>query len=148
VLQAVRRFCDDSIGGKDPGMSLDNCANHLKSLKTPYNFDAIKDAIKKGANIDICKCGGYATVNAVRIVNNSFKHNSGRYDPEQGQAQNTIDKQLLKQWAIKAGRVIDYTKVPVQDLIAASHAFCSDLLDKLEISLAKQVPAIRAAGIK
>ena len=75
----------------------------------------------------------YHIVNAVRILNNTFKHNDGLYRPTRG---NHVDQALLTDWNIldDNGR-IDYSKLPIRDLVLACNTFCLELLDRIESEL-------------
>ena len=81
-------------------------------------------------------CSDYQTVNAIRVLNNSFKHNNGYYKPKNDNPDNKINESMLAKWSILDDRdKIDYSKLPIKDLIIACNAFCNDLLNKLEKEL-------------
>jgi len=42
----------------------------------------------------------YTTADAIRILNNSYKHNNGHYKPEKGKSHIQIDQALLSKWKI------------------------------------------------
>jgi len=142
ALETTQSFCEDSLAGKHPQVTLDQCIRALKQLQTevPYRFDEISRALTAEVGVQLPKCANYATVDAIRILNNSFKHSRGSYLPQNDQSHTKIDKQLLKQWAIVDEHMnIDYSKLPLRDLVAASHIFCGDLLDKIEQALKNRI---------
>jgi len=136
-LQKVEQFCHDSLAGKQTTVDVRDCIEALRAVQVvvPFEFDKIKEALKKQARVDTEHCKGYNVVNAIRIMNNSFKHASGRYRQEKGQ----IDKSLLARWAIVDKRnQIDYTQIRVKETIEACNAFCRDLLSRVEEKLPKK----------
>ena len=138
ALERALEFCEDSLAHRQPNVTLEGCLKALKELQSevPYAFGDIEKALKSELGIRVGHCREYATVNGIRILNNSFKHARGRYDPDKGKPHEQIDKGLLKKWPILEGRKdIDYSKLPVRDLVVACNAFCRDLLDKVEAAL-------------
>jgi len=82
------------------------------------------------------KAAKYPTVHAVRVLNNCFKHTEGRYVPKLRKPDAQIDQMLLDRWSILDGRnVIDYTKLPIKELVVACHSFCDDVLNALASSI-------------
>ncbi len=78
--------------------------------------------------VDLATLCDVRTVDAVRILNNTFKHNDGIYSPVAGQAHTVIDAGLLAAWAIlDASNRIDYAKLPFKDLVMACGRFADDL---------------------
>ena len=141
ALELTLKFCKDSLADSQPNVTLDCCVKALKGLQSevPYAFDEIKKVLKRDLCIQADHYPEYATVDAIRILNNSFKHTKGRYDPEKGKPHTHIDKGLLKKWPILDERKeINYSKLPVKDLVIACNAFCRDLLDKVETQLQKR----------
>jgi len=142
ALELTLKFCKDSLADSQPNVTLDCCVKALRGLQseTPYAFDEIKKVLKRELGIQTDHCPEYATVNAIRILNNSFKHTKGRYDPEKGKPHTHIDKGLLKKWPILDERMeINYSKLPVKDLVIACNTFCQNLIDKVEAQLQKRI---------
>lgn len=103
--------------------------------KTPHEFPKIAEFFRKTLIIDLSTLGGYCKVNAIRILNNSFKHNGGHYNPST-EAHTQISPELLQSWGILGKcEEIDYAKLPIQHLVTACNTFCRDLLTKLEPEL-------------
>jgi hypothetical protein len=107
--------------------------------KAPHEFGAIKDSFKE-IGIDIENLPRYSTVNAIRILNNSFKHSEGYYLPKTGETHTQIASYLLTKWkcTIKRSanqREIDYTKLPIRELVVACAYFCQQLLMAIEKNL-------------
>jgi len=142
ALLMTQKFCEDSLAGKRPSTTLDGCVKALQKLQSgiPYAFREIKAALKKELDVRIDQCVAYRTVDAIRILNNSFKHSNGCYRPESGKRQTQIDKALLKKWAIIGQRdEIDYSKLPVKKLVVACNAFCADLFAKVDDVLTTKI---------
>lgn len=139
ALQKTQQFCKDSLARKlsnaTQKTTLNSCIKALKELQAgiPYAFDEIKKAIEKEGCVKLTECANYAIVDAVRILNNSFKHSDGCYKPNDTDQHTQIDPALLDRWSVLDERnEIDYSKLPVKELVVACNSFCSDLLDKLE----------------
>lgn len=138
ALEKTLIFCKESLAGKKRKMpTLESCIKALKEIKAgvPYDFDGIKKTIKKETRIQLAKCRQYDTVDAIRILNNSFKHSNGKYKPEAGKPYTKINESLLQKWSIKEKEDIDYSKLPIEKIVVACNAFCTDLLKKVEIKL-------------
>jgi len=108
-----------------------------------YVFKKIKEAFKKDVDIDIGRCTEYNTVNAIRILNNCFKHSQGKYNPlkdkkaeQKKKEPETIEETLLHRWQIlDEGGGIDYSKLSIQELVISCNAFYSDLIAKARKAL-------------
>lgn len=138
ALRKTQLFCQDSLARRRSKVTLKGCIKALKELQSdiPYNFDGIKEALKREVGVCLDQCTEYATVDATRILNNSFKHSKGRYEPRSGKSHTQIDKGLLKKWSILNDRKeIDYSKLPVKDLVVACSVFSRDLLGEVETAL-------------
>ena len=105
------------------------CGEHKK---IPYNIEAINKEIERETGIQIDNCRGYNTVNAIRILNNSYKHSDGYYHPEKCKPYSQINKSLLKKWRIKEDRKIEYSKLPIEKIVLSLNAFCTNILKKVE----------------
>lgn len=113
-----------------------------RSNKTPraYDFMTIKKGLEKELSITLEEQPNYAVVNAVRILNNSFKHSEGYYVPKKDKAHTQIDADLLTKWKCLSDRSsehweIDYTKLPVKELVVTCGAFCRGLLSETKKNL-------------
>lgn len=103
------------------------CLRGLGSTKrVPYKFPELRKLYQKKLNIDFRTRTGYAAVDAVRILNNVFKHQDGRCKPSDEEA---ISPDLRQQWdeafeeSPLGGWAVDYTKIPIKDCVAACHDF-------------------------
>ena len=133
--------------------------NDVLSLakKVPYKFGPIKEFYCKTMSVDIASLFDYSVVDALRILNNSFKHNDGYYMPKVDEAHTHISQALLDEWGILVEhkesdksdkpdepdkpKEIDYTKLPIENLVLACNAFCRDLLTKVEPELKRHTGA-------
>ncbi|MBW2149369.1 MAG: hypothetical protein JRI22_20415 [Deltaproteobacteria bacterium] len=98
----------------------------------PYEFKKILKKLKN-FSIQVEQCANYTTVNAIRILNNSYKHSNGRYRPKKGKSYTQIDKDILSKWQILQDQnedEIGYSKLPIQEIVAECNSFCSDLMKK------------------
>lgn len=117
-----------------------------KSQKIHYRFDKIKEVIKSGIRIQLERCASYSTVNAVRELNNSFKHSNGFCDSKSYEQikKSPFARKVLpdrrKRDTRKHGKkvMVEYTKLPIRDILNACNEFCSVLLDRVENKLNKQ----------
>ena len=51
--------------------------------KIPYHFGEMKKSFSNEMNIEVEQLSKYSTVNAIQILNNSFKHSEGYYLPQE-----------------------------------------------------------------
>lgn len=126
-LKSLLTICSEAAGNKDVS-------------NKPYEFDKIKNVLEK-LGIKIMECDAVHTVNAVRILNNSYKHSDGRYRPEIDRPHTQIDQNLLTEWEVLKNHnddEIDYSKLSIKEILKDCYRFCSDLLKKTEAALKKQ----------
>lgn len=126
-LKSLLSICSEADGNK------------VVSRK-PYRFNEIEEALKK-IGIKIMECDAANRVNAVRILNNSFKHDDGRYKHEKNKSHTQIDQKLLSKWNILKNQnddEIDYSKLPIQEILKDCNRFCMDLLKKTKAALKKK----------
>ncbi|MBI5748724.1 MAG: DUF1016 domain-containing protein [Nitrospinae bacterium] len=108
-----------------------------------HKFPEIKKAIKEEIGIQPERCKSYSTVNATRELNNSFKHSNGYCNSK---SYNQIQKSLLTRKALpdrrkrdtrKIGKnvIVEYSKLPLPDILNACNEFCSNLLNRVESKL-------------
>ncbi len=126
-----------------------NMENLLKGLITtsqkglgqaanpPFKFHLIKEFFATNLGIDLVTLPGYATIDAVRLLNNSFKHSDGHYHPEAGKAHTEIQAALANQLGITADTAIEYEKLPMKLLVGA----CGDFSSSLVAEVGKQLEA-------
>ena len=89
---------------------------------------------KLGIRLDVLD--GYRTVNAIRILNNAFKHNRGHYAVDDAKGNNRIEPELLDQWdVLGTDGMIDFTELPVRDLVGACNAFFNALRPRIGVAL-------------
>ena len=138
AIQTMQKFCEATLAGTQTKATLGSCIKALKEIDAgiPYAFDEIRKALEKEVGVEVDQCAECITVNAVRILNNSFKHVRGCYQPEDGKPHTRIDEALMKRWSIVNERSeIDYSKLSVKELVIACNGFCADLLDRVETHL-------------
>ena len=108
---------------------------HPDLLKIPYQIKDIKKHFKDDLNIELETISEYETIDAIRILNNSFKHSNGKYKPKPTKPWDHINPTLLNQWNIKENENIEYAKLPVEDLVIACNAFTSELFARVEAKI-------------
>ncbi|MGO9115515.1 MAG: hypothetical protein ACLP9L_40410 [Thermoguttaceae bacterium] len=146
ALQKTQKFCEDTLAGMQPKATLGSCIKALKEIDAgiPYKFDEIRKTLKNEVHVTVDQCAEYTTINAVRILNNSFKHNKGCYQLEDRESHDRIDEALLKKWSILNERSeIDYSKLPMKELVIACNGFCADLLVRVETYLESKLGATK-----
>jgi hypothetical protein len=102
-----------------------------------YNFKNMKSFFKDKLSIDLESLSSYNTINAIRILNNSFKHHDSFYYPEPDKPYEQINPSLLQEWGIikeedNDENEIDFSKVPIKNLVLACANFCDELQDKVK----------------
>lgn len=100
-----------------------------------WSFDKIIKGYQKGPYINLEKLESYSILNAIQILNNSFKHNDGYYKPCKGK-HTQISQDLLNEWVILSdNNEIEYSKLPIKKLVLACNVFATDLLNKTKSKL-------------
>jgi len=137
ALKAVVEFCNESASQKIDKYKLKGSIKRLKELQddVPYKFEDIKVFFDEKLNIKLQDFSDYKIVNAIRILNNLFKHKSAMYAPEKNNLNEQIDKSLLIAWEIKDRHEVDYSKLPIQDLVMACANFRKKLLENIKDEL-------------
>ena len=110
--------------------------NHITYNPRLVDFRRIKCGIRKYTGIDEEECKNYEIVNAVRILNNTFKHNNGRYKESDDRPNDKIEKSLQQKWEIEARRQIKYSQLPIAEIVVAINGFCKDLIAQVECTIA------------
>lgn len=117
-----------------------HCSEELNiSQKAPYQFEGIKKFFKNNFSIRLGNLKSYSIIDAIRIINNSYKHNKGKYKPISSKPQTIIDGNLLNNWNIKRDSNIDYTKLPIKNLIISCSEFLQDLVKLVKKDINKKI---------
>jgi len=102
------------------------------SLKEPsYKFEPLKNFLDTCISIDMERYIHYSEVNAIRVLNNSFKHSGGYYRPDSGKTHTQIDQSLESQFSLVRGSIIDYSRLPIEELVGACSEFSDQLRDEI-----------------
>lgn len=65
-------------------------------------------------------------INAIRILNNCYKHKEGVYKiSSSGNSEKTLE--LIESWGIKENQTIDFTKLPVLEMVEMCGVFFEEL---------------------
>lgn len=141
ALEKAREYCEAALSGKQHGVSIEDCLRALKEAKAciPDKFADIQESFEKETSILLSECRQFAVVDAIRVLNNAFKHSNGHYYPEDAKRYGGVDEALLRKWTILKEERIEYSKAPVKELVLACSDFCHDLLDKIERVLEKRM---------
>jgi hypothetical protein len=78
------------------------------------------------------RCVNYEKVNALRILNNAFKHDRGKYRLYSKDPFEQIEGSVLQRWKIAERGQIRYANLPLAEIVSATNSFCRDLLSKVE----------------
>ena len=98
-----------------------------------YKFEDIEKAFEKKIGISLETLSKYSTINAIRILNNSFKHSDGYYMPEETKAHKQIEKPLIEEWNILTeDSKINYTKLPIRKLVPECNSFFKHLISAIK----------------
>lgn len=144
ALKETIKFCKDSLADKETGKAtLNSCIKSLKEIdkEIPHKFGDIKDFFNKEVKMNVEDCKKYNVINAVRILNNSFKHNGGHYEPLNEKPHNIIEKMLLRKWKItnddNSRYKIAYSELPIRNVSTDCRIFMDDLFSRLDKALNK-----------
>ncbi len=140
TLKKVARLCSKGSAGKEWRGKLKSCIKSLKKIQAgvPRDFKAIKEAFKGALKVDLGVCKDYAAVNAARILNNCFKHDHGCYRLEGRKPHDVIDKDVFREWVeLDQHDRIEYSKLPMREMVVACGTFTRDLFDKVKVKLKK-----------
>jgi hypothetical protein len=146
ALKMTIRFCQESLNHKPSKISAKQCIKALRIVSDdiPSGFGDIKSLIRHMVAVDADTCSDHTVVDTIRLLNNAFKHNDGRYETDAKTSNARAVKMLLDRWGVLDERnEIDYSKLPIKRLVAACRAFCDDLMGRVEDELKK-----RTAGTK
>jgi len=72
----------------------------------------------------------YQTLNAIRLLNNAYKHKDGIYFDGKKDHQK-ICASLKSEWTIDEGKAIEYSKIPIPELLSACQWYIGELLEKI-----------------
>ena len=79
----------------------------------------------------------------VLILNNSFKHNSGIYKPDNTRPQTQIDGTLLGCWQVLGHHNrIAFLKLPIEELVVACNTFGSAVLTTAEAAIRSKLKGL------
>lgn len=98
-----------------------------------YTFKKIRDYFKSNINLELSSLPYFTIVNAIRILNNSFKHKDGRYYPDLEDSINRIDHSLIDNWnLLKGNEEINYSNLNIQELVLSCHSFFKKIIQLVE----------------
>ncbi len=104
--------------------------------KSFENFQGNADFLKKKLNITTDNIENYDTVNGLRCLSNTFKHNNGFYIETK---KNIIPDRLKKEWDIKEKSKIDYTRLPFIEMTEECYVFCDELKKLISQEIRKKI---------
>ncbi len=100
--------------------------------EVPYQFDKIQRFFMKEFSLEFSNLAGYEMVNAIRILNNSFKHSDGRYRPDKSKPHSLVPPDLAVEWKLEESSAIEYSKLPVGGMVSACYEFCTELMERVQ----------------
>lgn len=137
----AKTLCEEFSKGKTTDAQRRACIGALKEIEAsiPRNFGHFRDQLKKEGGVDVDGCKRFHIVNAIRILSNCYKHSNGYYVCEGDETHADTALAQLRQWCVLDERNrIDYSKLPIQELVVACNTFCNDVLDKVKARLDKR----------
>jgi hypothetical protein len=147
ALKAVSDFCNKTLDTAIDQQLLKGSIRQLKNLQggIQYRIDDIEKSLHQDLQIDLKKITGYEIINAIRILNNSFKHNRGYYKPKHNKPDTNISVALVNKWGIEEKKRIDYSKLPIKELVLASSAFRKIILETVEREIAYRIEGSKSS---
>ncbi len=116
------------------------CSKALKKGESaPHEFKGIKKFFKKNLSVDLERLPDGSIVEAIRILNNTFKRSKGYYTPEHKKPWTHISPHLLTKWEISTGNEIDFSKIPIQELALACNRFCRQTLEEAQQAVKSKI---------
>lgn len=117
-----------------------------KKAKACYRFETFKSEMMDHLQVDISQISDYDTVNAIREINNAFKHGSGSLNLN-SKGYEAIRKSLVTQKALSAlatdgpdwqplVTTIQYDRLSIQAVLNSCNVFFSELLKSLKSACA------------
>jgi hypothetical protein len=144
-LEKAKALCKEFADGKVTAHARRACLNALARIEAgiPREFSDLGRLLNEEIQVAIGGCKSFHVVNAIRVLSNCYKHSDGHYEPEGEKTHADTAYAQLRKWGVLNEREdIDYSKLPVQELVAACNTFCNELLNKVEAKL----EAIRPEG--
>jgi hypothetical protein len=141
-LKTVQQSCNEALSIRVDRVKLKEGFEELDELrkKSLYRFGDIEGFFKKNLNIRFQEFANYKSVDAIRLLNNCFKHDEGKYMPKSDELDRHIDQTLLMTWNIVNDRgEISYSKLPIKDLVLACSAFRKELVEKIKKELPRRI---------
>jgi hypothetical protein len=105
---AIERYLNDCLT-----LFYEDKTDNIRNITATYN--------KYG--LALHKISGYEVINAVRCLNNSFKHNDNIYKTDNF----PIDEALCRKWGIKENVQINFYSLPFEEIISRSCEFTKAL---------------------
>lgn len=101
-----------------------------------YKFHEILASIQRSTGVDVTQIQHFDVVNAIRIMNNSYKHSDGTYDPNPKYVMDKIDPKLLIKWDMLDDRNrILFEKLPYDEITDCCKIFCQTVRTSIDQTL-------------
>lgn len=97
-----------------------------KEFKSSSKIKVVVSEFNKTFEISLKNIPNSSTVNGVRVMANSYKHNGGKYVPDSF----SLDEILRQDWQIQEYKLIKYQSLPIYDIVIACGEYIDILLDK------------------
>lgn len=98
-----------------------------------HRIKVVKETFTDDFSIPFENSVKYKYANAVRCMANSYKHNNGRYHPDN----NPIDQSLLTAWDITEGKKIEYSNLPIFEILTSCGSYAGSLLEELSVKISE-----------
>jgi hypothetical protein len=100
------------------------------NLSLPLNFKSQQDFLNDNLGISVPSLPSFDEMNGIRILNNIYKHAGGKYNPDPTKPWEHFSPAVANAWSIKNNKEVDYTIIPIKELILNAHVFFSKLHEK------------------
>ncbi len=145
-LKELIKICTNTLSSKIDSESNIKCKKIQKN--NIYKFHIIKSFFENNLNINLQEFSNYETVNALRLLNNSYKHNNGYYKHKADNRDEQIVQELIDKWSnvkneddtdkaavIEKDGKINYAKLSMKDLVIACSIFRKELIESIKTEL-------------
>lgn len=105
------------------------CAEQLEIDIPDFKFDNQKKFYKKQLKITFSILPKYAEINAIRLLNNIYKHADGHCNEAKF---NQITKNIASVWNVEKKKQINYSTLPIEDIVCSCNEFLTKLLEEAQ----------------
>jgi len=116
----------------------------IPNKENPFGMTELIGFCRKNLRTKLDSVPNYPVINAIRILNNAYKHNNSFYQHSADKPWENIDAALLHDWGIRKNEQVDFTNIPLKELTTAPKAFFHELLQTVQEELTAKCPKANA----